>query len=76
MFGETPLLTSGTRRMYLPAGGSFDLPLPGGSGSFVENNTARPLGIASEGSYGPIVLTAAAGLLLGAGVTWLILRNR
>ena len=58
--------------MYLPGGGSFDVPLPG-------NTTLRDSPMVISGSTCPTgtwIPLLVGGLVLGAGATWLILRRK
>jgi hypothetical protein len=64
-----------TRRLYLPDGSSFDLPLPPGSGQFVENPVSMVTSGATSWPSAPILVPVLGGILLGAVVTWLILRQ-
>lgn len=57
----------GTTRLYLPGGGSFDLPLPGSGPSFALAREATP--------SCPIVWPILGGLAVGAVITWLVVRN-
>jgi hypothetical protein len=71
MFGDGP--APGTRRLLLPGGGSFDLPLPGSSGKFVE--TTPTLSGPECSNTAGVVVSAVVGLAVGAGITWLLLRR-
>jgi hypothetical protein len=59
-----------TRRLYLPGGGSFDLPMPGSVGRFVEG---PPLMLSSDPAW-PSWAPILAGAFLGGAMTWVLLR--
>lgn len=61
-----------TTRMYLPGGGSFELPMP---------NTLRTMegagvGMLSSGSCHSVFLPVLAGITLGGILTWALLSRR
>jgi len=59
-----------TKRLFLPGGGSFDLPMPPG---MTENVQPRLFGAAAEGGRST-VLPILGGAVLGALFTCLFLR--
>lgn len=58
-----------TRKLFLPDGGSFDLPMPD---DMTENVQPRLFG-ASDGT-GSMVFPVLSGAVLGAFFTWLLVR--
>ena len=58
-------------RFVLPDGGSFDLPLPGSTGKLVERG-GHVLTSASE--CPSVLVPVMIGAVLGAGLTWLVVR--
>jgi len=60
------------RRLQLPDGSTFDLPLPAAAGRFAETTNPVPF----TGSPRMWLLPLGIGLAAGALVTWLVLRWR
>lgn len=68
-----------TRKLRLPDGGTFTIPMHGFQGPFVDNSFG-PGAFAGAGATCPnlaatILIPLSLGLVLGAGVTWLIHAN-
>lgn len=63
-------MKNGVRRIYLPGGGSFDLPLSDSSSTLLKNEPGE-IGSSSGGSF---VLPLTIGLVVGGVAGWLAYR--
>lgn len=63
----------GTTRLYLPGGGSFDLPLPGGENKLAVRGVAQA---PAPSIVAPLLIGIALGAVAGGIVTWLVVKGR
>ena len=73
MEGKIKNVPPTVRRMVLPGGGSFDLPLPNTGGAIVERDIGPVRGGMLEGVPGWVWF--AAGAVVGGTITWLVVRS-
>jgi hypothetical protein len=65
-----------TRKLQLPSGGTYEIPMPGTRGSFVERPATFRAADVCPHLAPTVLLPLAAGLVIGGLVTWLVLHNR